>query len=79
MAYGQKYAWEQNRGATKESLASLRDSTLESIKQAITREPKIRGLLRTTWDPNDPTKNRGEENDLEVFYNDPEFKQLLTP
>ena len=79
MAYGQKYDWEQKRGATKESLASLRKSALESIQQALNLQPQLRQLLRTTWDPNDPTKLRGEENDLEVFFGDPDFKKLLDP
>jgi len=79
MAYGQKYDWERKRGATKESLASLRNSALEAIRRAVTLQPQLRELLRTTWDPNDPTKLRGEENDLEVFYGDPEFKQILDP
>jgi hypothetical protein len=79
MAYGQKYAWEQKRGASKDSLESLRKSALEAARRAIAFEPKLRQLLRTTWDPNDPTKLRGEENDLEVFYGDPEFKQILDP
>jgi hypothetical protein len=77
MAYGQKYDWEQKRGATKESLASLRTSALESVRRAVEGQPQLRQLLRTTWDPNDPTKARGEENDLEVFFGDPDFKQIF--
>jgi hypothetical protein len=79
MAYGQKYYWEQKRGATKESLASLRNSALEAIRRAVGIQPQLRELLRTTWDPNDPTKLRGEENDLEVFFPDPDFKKILDP
>jgi hypothetical protein len=79
MTYGQKYDWERRRGATKESLASLRNGALEAIRRALTLQPQLRQLLRTTWDPNDPTKLRGEENDLEVFFGDPEFKQILDP
>jgi len=77
MAYGQKYDWERKRGATKESLASLRNGALEAIRKAVALQPQLRQLLRTTWDPNDPTKLRGEENDLEVFFGDPDFKQIL--
>ncbi len=79
MAYGQKYDWEQKRGASKESLAALRNSALEAVQRAVTLRPELRQLLRTTWDPNDPTKLRGEENDLEVFFGDPDFKQILNP
>lgn len=77
MAYGQKYAWEQKRGATKDALSSLRNSTLDLLRRAVTVQPQLRQLLRTVWDPNDPTKLRGEENDLEAFYGDPDFKQIL--
>jgi hypothetical protein len=79
MAYGQKYDWEQKRGAPKDSLASLRTSALDAIKRAVTLQPELRQLLRTTWDPNDPTKLRGEENDLEVFFADSDFKKILNP
>lgn len=79
MAYGQKYSWERERKATKESLDSLRNSALEAAQEALKKEPKVLPLLRTVWDPNDPTKLYGEENDLEVFFNDPGFKQLLSP
>ena len=79
MAYGQKYDWEQQRGASKESLAALRNSAPEAVQRAVTLRPELRQLLRTTWDPNDPTKLRGEENDLEVFFGDPDFKQILNP
>jgi hypothetical protein len=77
MAYGQKYDWDQKHGATKDALASLRNSTLAAVKRAVDAQPTLRSLLRTTWDPNDPTKLRGEENDLEVFFGDPDFKQIL--
>jgi len=77
MAYGQKYDWEQKRDATKEALASLKKSALDAIKFAVSRQPQLRQLLHTVWDPNDPTKQRGEENDLEVFYSDDEFKKIL--
>jgi len=29
------------------------------------------------WDPGDPTKVSSEENDLELFYNDKEFADIL--
>jgi hypothetical protein len=77
MAYGQKYDWDQKHGATKDALASLRKSALEVIRRAVEGQPQLRSLLRTVWDPNDPTKLHGEENDLEVFYGDTEFKQIL--
>jgi hypothetical protein len=35
-------------------------------------------LLRLVWDPQDPTKVSSEENDVEVFYTDEDFKQLPT-
>jgi len=42
MAYGQKYDWERKRGATKESLASIRKSALEAIQRAVTLQPELR-------------------------------------
>jgi hypothetical protein len=79
MAYGQKYDWEQRHWASKDVLNALRNSALAAAQRAITIEPKLRSLLRMTWDPNDPSKLRGEENDLEAFYNDPDFKKILDP
>jgi len=29
------------------------------------------------WDPNAPTKVSSEENDLEIFYKDKEFEDIL--
>jgi len=77
MAYGQKYDWDQKHGAAKDALVLLRNSALAAVKRAVEAQPKLRTLLRTTWDPNDPSKLRGEENDLEVFFNDSDFKQIL--
>jgi len=77
MAYGQKYDWEQKHGGTKDALASLRNSALAAVRRAVEAQPRLRSLLRTTWDPNDPSKLRGEENDLEVFFGDLDFKQIL--
>jgi len=79
MAYGQKYDWDQKHGARQDALASLRRSALAAVTGAVHAQTSLRSLLRTTWDPNDPTKLRGEENDLEVFFADPDFKQILDP
>ncbi len=37
----------------------------------------MKSVLRILWNPNDATKVRSEENDLEIFYGDSDFKQLL--
>jgi hypothetical protein len=34
-------------------------------------------LLKSMWDPTDPTKERSQEDDLEVFYTDADFQKLL--
>jgi hypothetical protein len=50
---------------------------LEAARRALTIVPKLKQLLRTTCDPNDPAKLRGEENDLEVFFEDAELRQIF--
>jgi hypothetical protein len=37
----------------------------------------MKGFLRMLWNPNDPTKGSAEADDLEVFYDDHDFKNLL--
>jgi hypothetical protein len=76
-ALGQKHKWDSNHGASQEALSESRTQALEAARKAISIEPQMKGALKTLWNPNDPTKVRSEEDDLEVFYEDPEFKKLL--
>jgi tetratricopeptide (TPR) repeat protein len=77
-AYGQQYAWEFDHDKRPAVLDASKKSAVEAIQNALKIEPKMKSLLRTMWDPNDPTKEPTEENDLEVFYADEDFKKLLS-
>ena len=76
-AYGQQYKWEQDHEKRQTVLDSTRKSALEAVTNSLNLEPKMKGLLRSMWDPNDPVKEQSQEDDLEVFYTDPDFQKLL--
>jgi hypothetical protein len=76
-ALGQKYKWDSAHEVPKEVLDETRRRALEAASKAIELEPQMKAWLRTLWNPNDPTKIASEEDDLEVFYEDPDFKKLL--
>jgi hypothetical protein len=76
-AYGQQYKWEQEHGKRQAVLDSARQDALESVTNSLKLETKMKGLLRSLWDPNDPAKERSQEDDLEVFYADANFQKLL--
>jgi len=86
-AYGQQY---REKKAQKEQAASekredqvqaltgemvqIRVKALESIRKALKLDPTLKPLILTVWDPKSPGS---EDNDLEVFKDDTEFKELL--
>jgi hypothetical protein len=76
-AIGQKYKWDSTHDAPKQALDETRKRALEAARNATAIEPRMKTLLRMLWNPNDPTKIQSEEDDLEVFFNDPDFKSLL--
>jgi hypothetical protein len=76
-AYGQQHQWEAIHEKRQSVLDSSRREALEAAKKAIALDPNQRRLLKMLWDPDDPSKFNSEENDLEPFFNDPDFKQLL--
>jgi len=76
-ALGQKHKWDLEHGASEEAANESRTQALEAARKSISIEPQMKAALKTLWNPNDPTKVRSEEDDLEVFYADPEFKKLL--
>ena len=77
-ALGQKYKYDSEvRKAPKQSLDETRKRALEAVRRAIELEPQMKSLLRMLWNREDPTKVGSEEDDLEVFYDDPAFKDLL--
>jgi len=75
-AFGQKYKFDHAQGAT-DQLGLSRRKVLEAVQQAIDLEPAMRDLIRMTWDPHSPGK-WSEDDDLEVFHDDPDFRKLLS-
>jgi tetratricopeptide (TPR) repeat protein len=76
-ALGQKYKWDRDHGAAQSALDETRQQALDAARKAIAIEPGMKNVLRTLWNPNDPTKVQSEEDDWEVFFQDPDFKKLL--
>jgi hypothetical protein len=77
-AYGQQYKWELEHDKQPKVLETLRKNAFLAVKASFDLEPRMKQLLRSLWDPNDITKEKGQEDDLEVFYDFPEFKTLLS-
>ena len=67
------------RTAQLQELDETRKRAREATRKAIELEPQMKSLLRMLWNKEDPTKVGSEEDDLEVFYDDPDFKKLLAP
>lgn len=76
-AYGQQYKWEHDHDKRDTVLKSARSNALKAIQMALNLDQRIKPLLQALWDPNDPVKERSQEDDLEAFYDDPDFKKLL--
>jgi len=77
-AYGQQYKSElEKHDKRQEVLDAARKNALDAIAKSLAIEPRMKQLLRALWNPNDPTKEPSQEDDLEVFFNDPEFQKLL--
>lgn len=75
-AYGQQADYEQRNRNRPEVRQAARDGALDAIKKALELDPNQKALLKSLWDRNDKTKPP-EENDLEVFHEDEEFRKLL--
>jgi tetratricopeptide (TPR) repeat protein len=75
-AYGQKYKWLEEHGASKDELNQARDATLKYAKSAIAADERWKERLRQLLVKNDPNKNPADD-DLEVFEQDPEFRALV--
>lgn len=90
-AYGQQYREKlsQKEKAVNEGrqeqvqtldveMGQIRLKALDAIRKALKLEPGLKPLARMVWDPNDPAKSPGsEDDDLEVFKDDQDFKALL--
>jgi tetratricopeptide (TPR) repeat protein len=75
-AYGQQHHWYGNHPDQSVDLRVSRDKALNAVKAAVAIDPAVQEQLRMLIDPNFPNK-RVEENDLEDFINDPEFREAL--
>lgn len=74
-AYGQKYKHQLTGQVSAESLAQTRNQALHAIKMALSIDPGWQLRLSTLLQK-DVVKQAGED-DLEVFEEDNEFRQLL--
>ena len=84
-AHGQAWHWENSKRGT-DDLAKVqilkmhRDSALDAIKNALKSNDEWKPILRLMWDKDHPLKKDGaakEEDDLEDFYGDADFRWLL--
>jgi hypothetical protein len=75
-AYGQKYRWYQQHPDPAVKLAEVRAQALSAIKAALAIDqawlPNLRMLLDPGYQGKDP-----QDDDLEVFAGDPEFREVL--
>jgi hypothetical protein len=84
-ANGQAYAWALSHGKTADDpdAQQYRAEALKGIENVIRFGPTWKSALQQVWDKNLSSKRNGgagrSENDLEVFYDDPEFEKLLGP
>lgn len=75
-AYGQQYAYEQERNAQPQRLDEIKLRALEAAKRAVARDAGVTDLLRMMWNPDHPGKSPGDD-DLEPFHDDAQFRALL--
>lgn len=75
--YGQKYKWEQEHNAGPDALGEIRAKALSAARKAIELAPNKKYVLQMLWNPSFKGKDP-EEDDLEVFSGDEEFKALLS-
>lgn len=77
-AYGQQYKYERNQDASPQRLVEIRMLALDAARRAVSLEPGVIELLRVMWDPAHPSKSP-DDDDLEVFFDDDDFRKLLGP
>ena len=76
-AYGQKYAWTEGHGtATAPELESFRAGALDAVTRAIELDPDNKKILARLLVKGYGNK-RPDENDLEVFEADAEFRNAI--
>jgi hypothetical protein len=79
-ANGQRYRYEL-LNASEDDKRQVRAAVLDDIKLALNLAPGHRDWVRYLWDPNAPDKppvgSPSRDDDLEIFFDNPEFKTLL--
>lgn len=75
-AYAQRFGWQQRHGGTADELKLSHDAALGAARRALELNPANRELLKHLLVKAYPGK-RKDENDLEVFENDPDFRSLI--
>jgi hypothetical protein len=75
-AFGQQYVYERDKNATEEKLQQIRLKALEEARKAMEIDTSVGDLLRLMWNPEYPSKSPGDD-DLEVFFEDDDFRALL--
>jgi hypothetical protein len=85
-AHGQAYRWELGKGPAagpekEQILKHHRDQAFNAVKTALLLGDDWKPILQLMWDKQHPVKVKEElgkeEDDLEVFYDDKAFKDIL--
>ena len=67
--------------ASDQQKAESREAVLKDLRLALLLTPAHRNWIRYLWDPNTPNKpplgSPDRDDDLEIFFDDPDFKDLL--
>ncbi|HYM03473.1 MAG TPA: hypothetical protein VET85_11040, partial [Stellaceae bacterium] len=78
-ALGQWYR-DPNAGTTEAQRKQIRDDALQMVKQAVVN-PSVRETVEFLWNKDKPTKQTdtklARENDLEAFFDDPDFRKAI--
>lgn len=78
-AYGQRMAWNRRNSfeaPDDESPSDTRSKALDAVRRAVALSPQWKDVLSELLQHNYPNKDP-KENDLEVFENDNEFREVL--
>lgn len=75
-AYGKRYRSLKQQGAKPEELMRVRQLALIAARKAIESDPSARALLRRLLHPT-PDSEDEDDDDLQVFESDKDFKELI--
>jgi hypothetical protein len=75
-AYGQKYGYEQERGADPATLTQLADKAYEAAKRMVEVNPTRKAWLRARFDKKDPGFIEGENDLVPLSLNDTEHDRF---